>query len=276
VFRLSGKPSDFSTNELQKLVDRSLFSGTNIASLLGGRSNIASLDAPIRLATDRSLDRFFVDPRAGTISYSTRKTGVNLRLDTPSYDDVPSFDDLLRQVLNLAAGFGVSTNEMEHKDDGSLFLRKSEDKTVSRGGALKFINRRSLAVSRSLAGYPIFASTDRVEMALGVKGYLIQCDLKWPSMVATRTNQILSIKQITDNIKNGRCVADAQNQYPGDGVSEILLKDMRVFYYIPESKSNRLVSTNIDVFPIASFHAVFRSKNGKSEEGGLFTPLIDP
>lgn len=31
-----------------------------------------------------------------------------------------------------------------------------------------------------------------------------------------------------------------------------------------------------DIVPIISFHAVFKSKSGKTEDGGLLTPLVEP
>jgi hypothetical protein len=65
-------------------------------------------------------------------------------------------------------------------------------------------------------------------------------------------------------------------QYPADGVSEVILKDLRVFYYVPERRGFRPASTNGDIVPVISFHAVFKSKSGKSEDGGLFTPLVEP
>jgi hypothetical protein len=81
---------------------------------------------------------------------------------------------------------------------------------------------------------------------------------------------------MTDNIKRGLVLADMINQYPTDGVSEIILKDARVFYYVPETRDLRPVSPNADIVPIGSFHAVFKSKSGKTEDGGLFTPLAEP
>ena len=62
VFRLAAAPLDFATNELQALLDRSVFAGTNIAGLLCGQTNLASLVGPIRLATVNHMDYFFVDP----------------------------------------------------------------------------------------------------------------------------------------------------------------------------------------------------------------------
>ena len=44
---------------------------------------------------------------------------------------------------------------------------------------------------------------------------------------------------------------------------------MRVFYYVPETRDFRPVSTNAEIVPIVSFHAVFKSKTGKTEDGGL-------
>lgn len=272
VFRYTRKPCDFSTNGLQELLDQSVFAGTNLTALLHGRSNAA----PIRLATDQHLDHFFVDATAGAITYATHDTGINLRVEIPPYDGIPGFDTIRDTVLRYAAVFGVSTNEMEHKADGSLLLRRTDDKTVVRGGAIKFISRRSVGVARGLAGYPLLASDDKIELALGVKGRLLRFHLKWPNIEAASTNRVFTIGQIVDNIRKGCVVADATNQYPPDGVTEIILKDFRVFYYLPETRDFRQTPTNANIVPIASFHVAFRSKSGKTEAGGIFTPLVQP
>jgi hypothetical protein len=172
--------------------------------------------------------------------------------------------------------FGVTTNELERNDDGSIFMRKTDNKTVARGGAIKFMSRRSVRVARTVAGYPFLANDDRVELALGVKGRLLQFDLKWRLMDAIATNRLFTMEQIMDNIKKGNVFADEMNQYPADGISQILIKDFRIYCFIPASPDYRPVSTNTDIFPIASFHAVFTSKSSKSEDGELYTPLIQP
>jgi len=274
VFRYSAIPRDFSTNELQGLLNQSAFAGTNVGSLLRGRASLAAMKEPIRLATANHMDYFFVDSTAGSISYATHDLGVNLRVEIPDYDSIPNFDAMLSKVLHYAAAFGASTNDLELKDDGSLFMRRTDDKTVSRGGAVKFINRRSLAVARSLAGYPLLTSNHKVELALGVKGRLLKFEMIWPNLDIVRTNRLLSMDQMLANIKKGQVLADMQTQYPSDGVAEVALKDYRVFYYLPEARNFR-PAVNQDIVPIISFHAVFKSKSGKTEDGGLFTPLLE-
>lgn len=273
VFRRSASPQDFSTNGLQALLDQSVFTGTNIASLLRGHSGIASLNEPIRLFTTNHMDYFFVD--GGSISYATHDIGVNPRLEIPDYDSIPNFDAMLGMVLHYASVFGVNTSELERKEGGSLFMRRTDDKTVMRGGAVKFISRRSLTVSRSLLGYPLLSGNHKVELALGVKGHLLKFEMIWPNLETARTNRLLSMDQMLANIKKGKVLADMMTQYPSDGVSEIILKDFRVFYHVPDTRDFRQVSANQDIVPIISFHAALKSKSGKTEDGGLFTPLIE-
>ena len=110
---------------------------------------------------------------------------------------------------------------------------------------------------------------------MGVKGRLLRFDLKWPIMEPVRTNRLFTIDQMANNIKKGRVLADMMNKYPADGVSEVILKDMRVFYYVPETRDYRPVSPNVDIVPIVSFHAVFKSKTGKTEDGGIYTLLTE-
>lgn len=276
VFRYSAKPHEFSSNGLQMLLDQSVFSGTNVTTLLHGQTNTALLGEPARLATTNNIDYFFVDPLGGAISVFRHGTGVDFRRETPPFDAVPNFDSIRDDVLHYAAIFGVSTNEMERKDDGSIFLRKTDDKTVARGGAVKFMSRRSVRVSRSAAGYPFLANDDKIEMAVGVNGRLLKFDLKWRTMEAVRTNRLFTIDQVLDNIKNGNVFAEEINQYPSDGISQITIKDFRIFYYLPTLPNYRPVSTNADIVPIASLYAVFKSKSGKTEEGSLYTPLVKP
>lgn len=273
VFRQLASPQDFSTNGLQTLLDQTAFAGTNVASLLRGHSNVASMDGPIRLFTTNHMDYFFVD--AVSISYATHDLGVNPRLEPPDYDSIPDFDAMLGMVLHYAAVFGANTNELERKDDGSLFMRRTDDKTVMRGGAVKFISRRSLTVSRSLLGYPLLSGNYKVELALGVKGHLLKFEMIWPNLATVRTNRVLSMDQMLANIKGGKVLADMMTQYPADGVSEIILKDFRVFYYAPDTRDFRQASANQDIVPIISFHAVFKSNSGKTEDGGLITPLTE-
>src|SRR6266581_1249209 len=160
VFRYSAKPRDFSVAGLQTLLDKSVFVGTNFASLLHGHTNVALIDEPVRLATARNLDYFFVDPLGGGIVSYNQDKGVDFRKDTPAYDAVPSFESIRDSVFRYARMFGVSTNEMERKNDGSILLRKTDDKTVARGGAIKFISRRSVEVFRNVAGYTFLGSDD--------------------------------------------------------------------------------------------------------------------
>lgn len=35
------------------------------------------------------------------------------------------------------------------------------------------------------------------------------------------------------------------------------------------------ISTNTDIFPVASIFTVFKSKSGKTEEGGLYAPVCE-
>ena len=260
---------------MQELLDCSLFTGTNIADLVHGQTNLSVAQEPIRLATPRRADYFIVDPARSAIRVSSFRAGLDLRRETPPYDAVPGFEAISGRLLRYAQAFGVSTNEIERKEDGSILLRRSDAKTRMRGGAIQFIEKRSVSISRAAAGYPFLLSDDKVELALGVHGWLDTFELHWRSLESVRTNRVCTIEQMMDNIRKGRVLGDVMNSYPADGLSQIILKDFRVFYYI-QRPDFRPASTNADIFPIISFHAVFKSKSGHSEDGGLYTRLLQP
>ena len=69
-------------------------------------------------------------------------------------------------------------------------------------------------------------------------------------------------------------LADVANEYPPDGVTKIILNDIRIYYYALSPKGYGPVLTNSDIFPVASLHATFVSKSGKTEDGGLFAPIL--
>lgn len=272
VFRYTLKARAFETNTLQALLGQSSFSGTNIADVLRSLTN----KDVVRLASLQGPERFYFNPGAGAVNVVNRDSGVDFRKETPAYDDVPSFDAIGEKLFRYAQAFGISTNELQRDDKGAIVLKRTDDTTISRGGAVKFINRRSVAVLRSAAGYPFLASRDRIELVLGVKGRLLKFETMWPSMEAVGTNSVFSLEQVVENIRRGEVFADETNQYPEGGISEIVLKDLRVFYLAPDMGRGAVVSTNTDIVPIVSFYVVFKSKSGNTTEGGLLTHLVKP
>ena len=267
VYRYSSMPTCFPAGALQALLDKSAFAGTNIVTLLGGRTNTASVSEPIRLATVRGLDYFLVAPSTGAIVVQNHSRNPN-----PPPDAVPSFDAVREQVLRYARSFGISTNDMD-KVDGAIHPQRTEDKVTRMGGAVRFIARRSARFSRSIDGHTLLANDDRIELALGPDGCLLKFDLKWPDIAAVRTNRLFTPDQLVAAIKAGNVLADVSNDYPSDGVSQIILKDIHVDYYAFSPRGFGSVSTNADIFPVASIFAVFTSKSGKTQEGGLYAPL---
>ena len=275
VFRYSEKPKELSTVALQELVDLSAFKGTNIAEMLRAHTNTVTVDRPFRLATANNVDYLTIDPVRGGILVFNHDSGVNLRSNTPAYDSIPSFDSIRDRVLHHAQMFGVTTNEMERKDDGSFRLQKTDATTVARGGAVKFISRRSVGVSRNIEGYTLLGNDDKVEMVLGANGKLEQFHMQWRPMTAVLTNRLYGISEIMDQIKAGRALARSGNKYPDDGIAKIILKDIRIQYYVPIQPRSAPVPTNTDIIPIASILAEFKSKSGKSIEGVVFAPIRD-
>jgi hypothetical protein len=221
------------------------------------------------------VDHFFADPFRGSIIYQAHGYGVDLRREIPPYDAVPSFDAIRDRVYQYAQTFGVSTNDMERNDDGSIHLRRTDDKTVIGGGAIKFISRRSVRVSRAVAGHTFLANDDKLELALAVNGWLEKFQLKWPVMEAVRTNRLFTVDRMLEEIKRGNVLADVSNEYPSDGIAQIILKDIRIDYYGFSPRGFGPLSTNTDIFPVASLFAVFKSRSGKTQDGGLYAPIIE-
>ena len=275
VFRYSNAPWGLSAAGLQELVELSVFKGTNIAEALHAPTNTIVINEPFRLATANNADYFTIDPLRGVIFVYNQSVGVNFRSNSPAYDSIPNFDAIRDRVLHHAQMFGIGTNEIERKADGAVLLHKADATTVARGGAVKFISRRSLGVSRSVLGFTFLGSDEKVEMVLGPNGRLEQFQLKWRPMTAVHTNRVLGINEILEKIKLGQVLANARNEYPDEGIAKITLKDIRIQYYVPFPERGVPVSTNTNIIPIASILADFKPKSGKSKEGVLFAPILD-
>lgn len=268
TYRYSAKPSDFPVEALQSLIDKSVFVGTNALDLLSRQTNSELSRDNIRLATAHGLDFLIIAPSKGGIVLQNQNRESN-----PPPDAVPSFEAIRQELLRYAQAFGISTNDMEMRE-GALQPIRTEDKISRRGGAVKFIARRSVAFSRSISGHTLLANGDKIELALGVNGGLLRFDLNWPRMEAVSTNQLYALDQIMDEIKKGNVLGDQSNEYPPDGIAEITLKDIRIDYYAYSARGIGSVSTNTDIFPVASLYAVFKSKSGKTTEGGLYAPVV--
>jgi hypothetical protein len=272
VFKWSRQPRVFSVAAVQKLLDESAFAGTNIASLLHSATNGNTIAEDIRLASSDNQDYFIIAPSAGRIAVHC----IERSRETPPPDAVPSFDDVWKRARQLAETFGVSTNDMEKKPDGSIHVRKSED-TISRlGGTVKFESERSVMVFRSVGGHVVRSlDEDKIELELGVNGRLLKFDFKWPLMEPVGTNRVLTIAQVMDGIKKGKVLADISNEYPADGIAQVELKDLQIFYYVSTLSPYGKTSANADIRPMVELLATFISKKGEKTEGSLFAPITD-
>jgi hypothetical protein len=268
IFRYSAKPREFSIAALQGLMDQSTFAGTNVADLFHGQESI-------RLTTARDRDYFIVDPARSRIASQNGSHEINLRQETPPRDGVPTFETVSNNLLHYVVLFGASTNDMERNADGSIHIRRTEDTITRLGGAMKFVDNRSARVSRSIAGHTFWSATDKVELKLGINGRLLDFQMDWRIIEAVRTNRVFTATEILDEIKKGEVLADVTNEYPDDGIAKITLKDIRIDYFTAIPSNFQSVSTNADIYPIASLYVTFKSKSGKTTEGGLFAPIIE-
>lgn len=271
VYRRSSKPSNFSSTALQVLLDQSAFKGTNAADLLRGHTNTALLDESIRLSTSRGVDLFVVAPAVGAITVQNQNRSAN-----PAPDAIPSFETIRDRLIRYAEMLGVNTNDMARNEDGTIRTPRTEDKITRMGGAVKFIGRRSVRFSRIIAGHPMIANDDKIELAIGPDGRIQKFELKWPVLEPVRTNRLFTTQQLIEEIKNGNFLADISNEYPSEAVAKIILKDIRIYYYAFSPRGFGPVAEGTDIFPVASLHVAFESKSGKVQEGGLFVPILTP
>jgi hypothetical protein len=268
IFRYSAKPREFPIAALQMLIDQSTFAGTNVVDLLQRQEFI-------RLTTARDRDYFIVDPARSRIASQNGSLEVNLRREAPPRDGVPAFETVSNSLLHYAFLFGANTGDMEKNKDGSIHLRRTEDTITRLGGAMKFVDNRSASVSRSIAGHTFWSAEDKVELKQGINGRLLKFEMNWRIMESIRTNRIFTATELLKKIKTGKILADVTNEYPEDGIAKIILKDVQIDYYTPTSPNFQPVSTNADIYPIASIYCTFKSKSGKSTDGGLFAPITE-
>ncbi len=256
---------------MQTLLNDSAFAGTNVIGLLKSRSDRLAISENIRLTSHDRLDYFTVVPSEGRIISYNAERGR----DIPSSDAVPGFEAVRNRAFQLAEMFGISTNEMELEDNGSVHVRRAEGSNAALGGAVKYKTNRSVKLLRSLAGYTFGSFTDdKIELDLGVNGRLRKFDLRWRSTEAVSTNKVASISQIMEAIQSGQGFADVTNEYPEEGIALIELKDFEIQYHVCTFDNPGTTSAKTEIRPVISFNVMFKSKTGKTEEGGIYAPLI--
>jgi hypothetical protein len=171
--------------------------------------------------------------------------------------------------------FSIQTNEMELDTNGNIYLRRTDGNNTSLGGVVKYKTNRSVKLLRSLAGYAFGSFTDeKIELDLGVNGHLRKFDLRWPSIEAISTNKVASVHQIMQTIKSGQGLADITNEYPEDGIAEVELKDFEIQYHVCNIESASTNSAKTEIRPVISLYTAFKSKTGKTEEGGIYVTNI--
>jgi hypothetical protein len=117
---------------------------------------------------------------------------------------------------------------------------------------------------------------DKIELELGVNGRLLKFNFKWPNIEVVRTNNVLTVSAIMDEIKKGQVLGDMINEYPPGGIAQIELTDFQVFYYVatmfPYGKRS---PTETNIRPMIEFLATFKAKDGEKTEGSLFASLTE-
>jgi hypothetical protein len=272
AFKWTHQPRPFPVAALQSLIAESAFAETNLPAVAAAATNGNIVKDDIRLVTSDNQDYLIVTPLAGRIALRN----ADRNSETPPADAVPDFDAVWQRAQKLVAAFGVTTNELERRPDGSIHVRKAEDDISRLGGAIKFKDRRSVMVFRSINGYVIRSlDEDKVELELGVNGRLLKFDFKWPTMEPVSTNRVLAVSQVIDGIRKGQVLADAANEYPSGGIDLIELTDFQIFYYVSTMQPYGKPSGSADIKPMIEFVAKFKSKSGEETEGSLFAPITD-
>jgi hypothetical protein len=272
VYRYTPNARSFPIAALQAVLDQSPFVGTNLAHLLPSGTNQPATTHGMRLLSQDRLDYFIVIPSEGRVVVQSgeRNRGI------PAQDAVPSYPVIQERLFRLAAMFGISTNEMERQEDGTLFVRQRGSDTSRFGGAIKYQKSREVEVCRAIPDFPFNSiNDDRIALNVGVDGQLRSFNLTWPVIEPVATNRLLSVSKLLKQIKRGQVLSDLMNEYPKGGISEIELKDITIEYYIPGQPLPLAAAVKTDIFPVASLLAVFKSKTGEAVEAGLYTPIMD-
>jgi hypothetical protein len=272
-YNWSRQPRNFPLGALQTLLDQSAFAGTNISKLFASSTY---LNDGFTLTSQDNQDFFVVTPAAGRIAVQD----TDRSHEYPPPDVVPDFGVTWNRALELAEMFGVSTNEMERKPDGSIHIRKTENTTSHMGGSIKYKSRRSVTVFRIINGFLVRSlDEDKIELELGVNGRLLKFNFKWPNIEVANTKRTLTLPQVIDRIKQGDALGDSQNEYPPGGIAQVELTDYQVFYYVSTMHPYLRHSTapqSPDIQPMIEFLATFKSKNGEKTDGGLFISVVGP
>lgn len=272
VYRYAGRACEFPVAVLQTLLDKSPFAGTNIADLLPSSTNRIKTTDGIRLMSHDRLDYFIVSPGEGQIivKVGERDRGIPVR------DGVPSYPKIGEQLFRLVEMLGISTNEIERQQDGALFVRQRGSTVTKLGGAVKYHDSWEVELRRAIPDFPFNSiNDDRITLNLGVDGRLRSFILEWSIIEPEATNRLVSVCKLLKQIKRGQVLSDLMNEYPKGGISEIELKDINVEYYLPGQPLPLAAALKTEVFPIASFLAVVKSKTCEAIEGGLYTPIVE-
>jgi hypothetical protein len=261
VFKNTLKPREFPASGLQTLLVETAFRGTNLAGL----------GEVIRLVSTDRLDHFTVHPAEGRLSVRNADRYAG---NGPS-DAVPRFEAVRERAEKLASLFGVSTNEMERNDDGSIRVVRSDRETSRRGGQIKFKRSRTVEFYRGLAGHTFGSLNDqKLTLELGIDGRLLKFELKWPSIESVTTNRVFTLAQVLDAVRTGKALSDPLNEFPTD-IAQIEVKDFSIDYYVAAPLSFGTNLAKADIYPVAALLVTFKSKKGETNDAGLFAPIME-
>ena len=273
IFRYSGKPRAFSTNGLQWLLDQSAFIGTNVTELLCG-TNSSSVEAGIHLKSEKNPpDVFLINPLRGEI----RLENIERKAAIPQTNGVPSCDEIRKRLFKLAEMLGVKTNEME-MSNGVVQIVCDDTETSAWSGhgmeRVHFVSEREAKISHGVKGYSSWLFDDRMVLQYGVSNRLVKFAMHWPDIEPVHTNRLLTVSEMVSKIKNNQTLTDATDA-PGNQVKRITLKDIEIQYYYRQPSGFRgIAASKTDIYPIAAILATFKTKDGQTEDAGIYFPLL--
>ncbi len=273
VFRYSGKPRMFSTNGLQVLLDQSAFAETNLTDLLQG-TNWNSLESGVYLKGGKNPpDTFSINPLRGDVHVENieRKTII------PQSDTIPTANEIRRRLLKLTEMLGIKTNEME-LSNGVVKVTIGDSETSAWSGVgmkrVHFISERGASIPRGVKGYSSWLFDDKIILEYGVDDHLLKFSIHWPDIEPVRTNHLFTVGEMIGKIKTNQALTDATD-IEGQDVTRITLKEIEIQYYNRQPVGFRgITPIKTDIYPVAAILATFKTKDGQTQDAGIYFPIL--
>ena len=137
-----------------------------------------------------------------------------------------------------------------------------------------FVSERGAKISHGIKGYSSWLFDDKMVLEYSVSNRFVKFSMHWPEIEPVRTNHVLTVAEMVEKIKNNQTLTDATD-IPANEVKRITLKDIEIQYYYRQPSGFRgIAASKTDIYPIAAILATFKTKNGQTEDAGIYFPLL--